>query len=254
MPIAIPAQPTATASPVAATTLQVAGLASAPPALRPHYPRSFLCTENIAGMERFFDEDIAICIWRRTPDARITEGLQTLQAHQSRDILVRLDTQQFRPVELRTLDPTPALQNLPDMPGRAALMQDIGELIELFTTLADCRHVGLRLSITTEQTCPRFHVDHVDLRLVCTWHGPATQWLEHQSVDRALLGRGANGHTDETSGAIRAGAQIHQLRTFDVALLKGERYPGNAGRGAVHRSPPVPTGALRVMLSLDTLE
>lgn len=254
MPIAIPARPSAITSPDTPTTLQLAGLASGPVALRPHYPRSFFSTQDIAGMDRFFDEDIPICVWRRAPDPRITQGLQTLQASQSRDILVRMDTQQFRPVELRTLDPTPALQNLPDMPGRAALMQDIGELIELFTTLADCRHVGLRLSITKEQTCPRFHVDHVDLRLVCTWHGPATQWLEHQSVDRALLGMGAKGQPDETSGAIRAGAQIHQLNTFDVALLKGERYPGNAGRGAVHRSPPVPTGALRVMLSLDTLE
>lgn len=253
MPIAIPMQQPATTAP-SIDGLSLADLPQAPATLRPHYPRSFASTADIAGMERFFDEDISVCIWRRTPDARITQGLQTLQPDQARDFLVRMDTQQFRPVELRTLDPTPALQQLPDIPGRAALLHDIGELIELFTTLADCRHVGLRLSVTTEQMCPRFHVDHVDLRLVCTWYGPTTQWLEHQSVNRALLGIGANGQPDETSGATRAGAQIHQLRPFDVALLKGERYPGNAGRGAVHRSPPMPAGALRVMLSLDTLE
>lgn len=216
-------------------------------------PRSYACTTDIAGLERIFDGDISICIWRRPPDERILQGLQSLQPCHARDILLRVDTQTFRSAMLHSLDLTPILLDLPQIAGRDVLIHDIGELVELFTTLADCRHVGLRLSITTDQTCPRFHVDHLDLRLVCTWHGPTTQWLEHQAVNRPLLGLGAKGQPDETSGALRTGAQIHQLRNFDVAILKGERHPGNAGRGAVHRSPPMPAGALRVMLSIDSI-
>ncbi|WP_280109885.1 DUF1826 domain-containing protein [Azospirillum sp. B506] len=38
----------------------------------------------------------------------------------------------------------------------------------------------------------------------------------------------------------------------DVALLKGEGWPGNRGRGLVHRSPPAaPSGAPRLLLCLD---
>lgn len=219
---------------------------------RPYHPRSFACTQDIAGLERIFDGPVAICIWRREPDERITHALQQLQATHTRDIVQRLDTRDLlQPAAAPDL--TAPLQDFPAVPGREHLIRDIGQLVELFITLADCRHVGLRLSITTQRPCPRFHVDHVDLRLVCTWQGPATQWLEHQAVNRAALGRGAQGQPDETSGALHRGAQIHQLRPFDVAVLKGERYPGNAGHGAVHRSPAMPAGALRVMLSLDAI-
>jgi hypothetical protein len=44
-----------------------------------------------------------------------------------------------------------------------------------------------------------------------------------------------------------------RLAPFWVGILKGERYPGNAGRGQVHRSPPVADGVPpRLLFCLDT--
>jgi hypothetical protein len=78
-----------------------------------------------------------------------------------------------------------------------------------------------------------------------------TEWLDHADVDRARIGHAAGGLPDTESGLIRSGAQIQQMRRFEVGLFKGEAWEGNLGRGAVHRSPA--GGARRVLLTLEAL-
>jgi hypothetical protein len=87
--------------------------------------------------------------------------------------------------------------------------------------------------------------------LITTFAGPATQWLEENSLNRSKLGRGSNGQPDSSSGLIQANANIQQITVGDVALLKGERWEGNEGRGIVHRSPGVEQGQQRLLLTLD---
>jgi hypothetical protein len=145
------------------------------------------------------------------------------------------------------------LRELGDPPD--ALTEELRHLVRLYAALADCRWMGLRLCVTDTVPCRRFHVDRVGLRLICTWQGRGTQWLEHQDVNRRWLGHGTPRDVpDERSGLIRRGAQIHELNTFDIGVFKGEAWPGNEARGAVHRSPAVNRGQWRVMLTLDALE
>lgn len=40
----------------------------------------------------------------------------------------------------------------------------------------------------------------------------------------------------------------------EVALMKGERWQGNEGRGLVHRSPALSAGQRRLILTLDWLD
>ena len=107
------------------------------------------------------------------------------------------------------------------------------------------------MDCTYSAMCPRFHVDQVPCRLITTYQGPATQWLEEDSLNRQKLGRGSNGQPDRSSGLIKADATIQQISVGDVALLKGERWEGNEGRGIVHRSPAVAAGQYRLLLTLD---
>jgi hypothetical protein len=94
--------------------------------------------------------------------------------------------------------------------------------------------------------CRRFHVDHTRLRLLCTYRGPGTEWLAHDQVDRQALA------AHQPNDAILRHGQPRHLEPFWVGVLKGERFPGNAGRGLVHRSPPVAdTGTTRVLVCLD---
>jgi len=46
---------------------------------------------------------------------------------------------------------------------------------------------------------------------------------------------------------------IRQLPAFSVALLKGEAWCGNEGRGLVHRSPALVPPERRLLLTLDPL-
>jgi len=58
---------------------------------------------------------------------------------------------------------------------------------------------------------------------------------------------------DAANRAIVPDAQaIRRASAGHVVLLKGELYPGNAGNGAVHRSPPIAeAGERRLVLTLD---
>ncbi|AWF59776.1 hypothetical protein CSB92_2230 [Pseudomonas aeruginosa] len=142
----------------------------------------------------------------------------------------------------------PALDGLLDarqLPGQADFLDDLGWLVEAFFCLTGARRIGLRLRVLDKPMCPRFHVDHVPLRLVTTYQGAASEWLDESGLDRRLLGGAQADVVDEQL--------IHSLSTGDVALLKGERWEGNEGAGLVHRSPRAEPGLARLLLTLDWL-
>lgn len=133
----------------------------------------------------------------------------------------------------------------------SALVDDVNELIDMFCYLFDLNQVGLRLTVLREAMCPKFHVDHVPCRLVTTYGGIGTQWLPNHAVNRAKLGIGSAGLSDQESGLYGNESDIRQMAAADVALLKGEGWQGNQNAGLVHRSPTIPPGESRLLLTLD---
>ncbi len=117
--------------------------------------------------------------------------------------------------------------------GYAEFIADVAWLVSACGCLLGARRIGLRLRLLECAMCPRFHVDQVPLRLVTTYFGPGSQWCD--------------GRPEAT------GTSVHALSCGDVALLKGERWAGNEGRGLLHRSPPVAAGERRLLLTLDWL-
>jgi len=97
----------------------------------------------------------------------------------------------------------------------------------------------------------KFHVDRVPCRLITTYQGIATEWLEHSSVNREKLGLGSQGLPDHESGLYQKPSDIKRLKPGDVGLLKGENWEGNHLAGLVHRSPAVAAGENRLLLTLD---
>jgi hypothetical protein len=148
----------------------------------------------------------------------------------------------------------PDVSGLPNRPGRSELADDLAVLAELYGDLLGCDAVGLRMEVVGRAMCPRFHVDHVGIRMLCTYRGPGTEWLDEHCADRSFLGARSGGLTDEVSGIIRDPAGIHAAPLSAVALLKGDLWQGNAGRGVIHRSPLVPAyQAPRVLVALDAI-
>jgi hypothetical protein len=161
--------------------------------------------------------------------------------------------------ELKTGTERPPVESLlPDeahaLPGAEAWLADIEHLVELFRDLFEPEGLGLRLRTLEKAMCPRFHVDKVPVRLVCTYGGPGTEWLPNDAADRAKLGHGACGLPDAKSGLILDPAAVRSMPAHAVGLLKGTLWEGNAGRGAIHRSPkPTPEQPRRLLLTLDPL-
>jgi len=90
---------------------------------------------------------------------------------------------------------------------------DIMLLGRLFTTLTGSLTVRLRLEHVTDDACRKHHVDAVGLRLLCTYAGLGTEWID---PDRKPC----------------------RMAVFDVGVFKGSKFPDAAPR-ILHRSPPV---------------
>lgn len=127
--------------------------------------------------------------------------------------------------------------------GVNAWLKDLDELVDMYRCLFEPDAVGLRLHVLHGTMCPRFHVDRVPARLLCTYQGPGTEWLPEEAVTRPDREGPLAEQRVEPS-------QVRQLGTGDVALLKGEAWAGNEGRGVVHRSPG-PGEKPRLVIGLD---
>jgi hypothetical protein len=199
---------------------------------------ALLC-DSAGVFERIFDEDIALCIWNRPPDEILSDYLQRTASTGNWERMARVDACEPHFEEL--------LCGFEECVGKIRLATELAGLVDLFATLTDAQSVGIRMAATRQRECPRFHVDRVGLRLLCTWLGEGTEWLAHEDVMREQLGHQSGGWGEVK----RPGAPIQHMEPFAVGVFKGEAWPGNAGRGAVHRSPAPSTW--RVFVSLDAL-
>lgn len=199
--------------------------------------------DSLTGLVRIFEEGVGLCHLPRPRDPAIDAYLAAAAPRLGAGL------RQVVPVS-RGL---PA-SDLPDLPGRQSLVNDIAFLVALYGDLLGCERVALRLEVVGRAMCPRFHTDRTGIRLLCTWRGPATEWLEEAGADRSKLGAGAHGLDDACSGLILDPRRIGQVAPHAITLLKGDLWQGNAGHGVIHRSPAVPTDAApRVLLALDAV-
>ncbi|MCJ2374090.1 DUF1826 domain-containing protein [Pseudomonas sp. RGM 3321] len=154
------------------------------------------------------------------------------------------------PLQVRGGEVEPDLTTLArgysDLQGYQGFIADVSWLVSAYACLLGAEWVGLRLRVLDKAMCPRFHVDHVPVRLITTYGGVGSQWLPEDVMDRKQLGR----LDAEPTNA----ADIQQINSGEVALLKGERWHGNEGFGLIHRSPQLLRNERRLILTLDWLD
>jgi hypothetical protein len=111
------------------------------------------------------------------------------------------------------------------------LYADVRRLAGRFARIASSPVVRIRLEHVTDDSCQKLHVDAVGLRLLCTYAGPGTEWVD-------------------SSGKIR------RITTMEVAIFKGSAFLG-ARPPVLHRSPPLSTGIFigqsRLVLCIDAV-
>jgi hypothetical protein len=131
--------------------------------------------------------------------------------------------------------------------GFVALIEDIDRLARQFSLVADSPTLRLWFATVSDNMCRLFHTDAVALRLLCTYLGPGTLWVEEDNVNWD--------HIDEPSNEARVRNldQVRQCAPFEVAVLKGAMYDHNDGQAVLHRSPTIDeSGSARVLLRLDS--
>jgi hypothetical protein len=203
----------------------------------------FLGDDQPAVLSDIYQDNCNIVAWRRELSPQIQTTVN--------DFLVSNSGFQVQ----MALSPEDAFTHVHQALGGSELMsplsKNIAELVDMFCCLFDLDKAGLRLTALDKAMCPRFHVDKVLCRLVTTYQGSATEWLPHNIIDRSKLGHGSGGKSDDQSGLFSKQDDIQQLKSGDVALLKGEAWKGNEGAGLVHRSPSMAVGEQRLLLTLD---
>lgn len=200
---------------------------------------------DMADLVCVFEPEVQIVCLRREPDLVVQRTLDDLARAGTLGSGFRVTLSAGAPLG------ADALSGLPD---HDALQSDIALLLEVYADLLGCPAMGLRFEVLERAMCPRFHTDRVGIRLLCTYRGPATEWLDDAWADRSKLGGGGGRLPDEASGLMRDPARVGRAQPFDLVLLKGCAWPGNELRGAIHRSPAVPTEVMpRVLVAIDAL-
>lgn len=186
--------------------------------------------ESAACLREIRDEECQLAIWHREPpfeaddllastpdDVRLTVSLVNLIPR----LRHAFDEAGYRPTQTRD-----------------ALIADVSDLVERFAGIAGVEQVGLRLAVVDTDSCRKFHADWVSARLITTYSGPGTEWIDHEDAVRV-----SNSEEPRT---------IHRLKPGDVGIFKGRLA---TDRPAIHRSPPIAgTGTQRLLLVIDPAE
>jgi hypothetical protein len=193
-------------------------------------------------LTKILEDDVNLAVWNRQLPVHIADfGSVLLSLNEPLAEALSLDMQSD--------EAEPNLQGLAsgfsDLEGYSGFIADLSWLISAFTCLLGAKRIGLRLRALDKAMCPRFHVDHVPVRLITTYAGIGSQWLKEGTMDRRQLGK--------PDAEPRDDSLIQQIASGDVALLKGEKWHGNEGFGLIHRSPHLAPGERRLILTLDWL-
>ncbi|MCS4313585.1 hypothetical protein M2397_003904 [Pseudomonas sp. BIGb0381] len=150
-------------------------------------------------------------------------------------------------IELNREDAEPNLRGLAssyrDLEGYEGFIADVSWLVSAFACLLGAKRIGVRLRLLDKAMCPRFHVDHVPVRLITTYAGIGSQWLREGAMDRRKL----------SQPDAEPSQRIEQIQCGEVALLKGTKWHGNEDHGLIHRSPALKADERRLILTLDWL-
>ena len=187
--------------------------------------------EGLTALSRL---GIELVIWQRSLPLPLRDWVEQSSVSQLPDLRILL----------RPQDASLALRSLLSTGGtwpadiRDLLIADIANLAAEFSRIAQTDLVDIRLEGVNHDACWKFHRDRVEARLLTTYGGPATQWIQPIHAEQALR------EQKQYQGP------IEQLQDNAVAIFKGTC--AGDGSGIVHRSPPVAdTGETRLLLCLN---
>jgi hypothetical protein len=205
--------------------------------LRQAHRRDSASVIHCHSRERFVaacHDDHDLIIWRRPLPQCLIAWLNKIDPHELPELRILVNVEDIRRALIGEMD----RDGPPRSAMRELLISDIAMLSDAFAQLAGLRQVDIRLERIQDNACRLFHRDNVRVRVLTTYRGPSTEWVEPEFPRMALRASG------------RFCFPIRRLDDLDVAVFKGSQ--GDPDRGVVHRSPPIEgTGETRLLLCLN---
>ncbi len=175
-----------------------------------------------------------LCIWKR----RVKHDIIHYAKH-----LTKIPNFSF---EFKLSDKDSLLEKFPPFDDGTAkpFIDDVLGIALRFQEITKIQNPKVHLSVINDMQCPLFHVDYVQMRLICTYIGQGTLWVPNADVNRNHLGCGRNDHLIRSMDAVR------QAENFDVLIMKGEANESDPKNGLIHKSPDT-KGEPRLFLRMD---
>ena len=207
------------------------------PARRP--ARAALVSQQSEVLEALASADADIAVWRRTLPADVSAPLDAW----ARSGASPCDA----PFYAGASDPGSWLYGLGDAAARAWLERDIARLVQRFVRALDVEAVRLVLGVVSDDKCRKFHVDNLRMRMICTYVGPGTEWVDDPWVRREALTHDFTG-TATNRDIVLDLDRVEHANAGDVLWVRGKTWrPGPFG--GVHRSPSLAgSGRARLVL------
>lgn len=208
------------------------------PALLSRSASSCIGASNPETLWEIRDPGVLLAIWERGAVAEIEPVLHALlQAKRP----VRLDCasgawQEFEGGLQRHLRTSgPRMQD-----AIRALTADVVDLAGRFSAISGREHLRIRFERVEDDGCALFHVDTLPMRMLCTYAGPGTQWVEEEDVCRDQLGSRGRSLDEANAAIVPDPDRIHTVPAWHVLIFKGRLWEGHGySDGLVHRSAPV---------------
>ena len=178
-------------------------------------------------------KNILLHFW--TPSSELRRQIDGAKFSKFPNLQIEIESMEVCSIGHRELDPLPK-----------QILSEMSEIISKFASVSGAQRLKIQFMRVMDSSCPLFHIDRIGLRLLCTFVGPGTEWLDDAHVRRKFLGKGGN------QKIAKPEAIVYSLQPFQVCLLKGEAGLNQRGRGIVHRSPHVPEG--RWFMRVDTAD
>ena len=196
-------------------------------------PEIKTCVE-IEGLADIKETDTELVIYRRTLASGLNDWIQEL----SPSVLPHLRIFAAPEDVPSALNPMLDACGMPKNSMRKLLISDITELAFAFSQITESKRVDLRLEHIKNDACWRFHIDYVEVRLLTTYLGATTEWVQPAYANQAIKQQR------------KFLGPLEHLDINDVAIFKGKS--SSQTNGIVHRSPPLAgTGVSRLLLALN---
>jgi len=206
---------------------------------------NYFISNSFLEIEEVFDDpSINLGIWKREPDRDILRYIRFLHASEFNSLSQTINSNSLME-DIEDMFST----KLPEFPfiQNNAFRKDISLLTTYFMRVSKSKKAIVHLKSIDHDACRKFHVDGYESRLLCTYNGPGTQWLENKHVNRRALGT-------ENNRIVKNWNSIREMKPFDVGFLKGENLKSPSGKGIVHRSPPIENSTKkRFLLRIDAI-